>query len=92
MEHSQSFKDVVSNLPDKVFTNLLMLFNFFLNETLNDKINTAISPPSANSIRMQRVLPSYSKNALLYEIILGESIDASNLTSFRALSFSLALS
>jgi len=50
----------------------------------------ARSPPSANSITIERILPHYWKKAPLYLITLGESIEARSLTSLRALSFSLA--
>jgi len=53
---------------------------FLLDQTLNEIGITARSPPSAYYIKMQRVLPNYSKKADLYEITLGLSIDANSLT------------
>ena len=76
MEDLQSHKDVISDLPDEVFIDFLMLLYLFLDQPLNKQNFTATSPPSAYSISMQSVLPNSSKKALLYEMILGESMEA----------------
>lgn len=76
----------------KFSLNLWFDSDFFLISPFYKRYHTARSPPSAYYINMHRVLPIYSKKALLYEITLGESIDARSLTSFKALSFYLALS
>lgn len=47
----------------------------------------ARSPPSANYMTIERMFPHYWKNAPLYFITFGESIEASSRTSLRALSF-----
>ncbi len=65
MEYFESLKDVVGDLPDEVLTELIHFFLFLLDETLGDEKYTARSPPSANSMRMQRVLPNSSKKARL---------------------------
>lgn len=63
MESLQSSKNIVGNLPDKVFCELLSFVPLLLDESLSDELSTARSPPSAYSMRMQRVLPISSKKA-----------------------------
>jgi hypothetical protein len=58
-------EDIEGHLPDEVLAELLVLLILPFDETLGNGRDTARSPPSAYSIKMQRVLPNYSKKALL---------------------------
>ena len=58
MEYFEPFENVVGYLPYKILAEFLQFFFFLLDEALGDKRDTARSPPSANSMRMQRVLPN----------------------------------
>lgn len=69
----------------KFYSNFSFLLIFF-------SMRPAKSPPSANSMTIDKMLPHYWKKAPLYLITLGESIEASSLTSFKALSFYLGVS
>lgn len=92
MQDFKAPKDMKGHLPDEILAKLLVLLNLLFDEALGNGNDTARSPPSAYSMRIQRVLPNSSKKALLYEMMLGESIEARSRTSLSALSFSLALS
>lgn len=76
VESLKSSQDIVGDLPDEIFCELLSFISFLFNESLSDESSTARSPPSAYSMSMQRVLPISSKKADLYEMTLGESMEA----------------
>jgi len=57
----------------KFYSNLSFLAVFF-------STSPAKSPPSAYSITMDKILPHYWKNAPLYLITFGESMEARSLT------------
>lgn len=87
--------NAVENLPHHR-PNFLLLdpshgpFLFF-DQFLAELRITSRSPPSANSITMQRVLDFESKKASLYLIMKSELIDANSLTSLSAFCFSFSL-
>ena len=92
VEDLESFQDIEGYLPYEIFAEFMMFFILLFYEALGDGKVTARSPPSAYSMSMQSVLPNSSMKALLYDMILGESMEARRRTSLSALSFYLALS
>ena len=58
MEDLESSQDIVGDLPNEILGEFMAFLSLPLDETLDKIRNTARSPPSANSIRMQRVEPN----------------------------------
>jgi len=65
------------------------LLSHFLNFSLDNIRFTCKSPPSAYYIMIQRAFVSWSNRDALKVMTFGIWIEANNLTSFNALSFSL---
>jgi hypothetical protein len=65
VEYLESVEDVEGHGPDEVFLYFLAFFYLLFDDCLHGGIGTARSPPLAYSMMMQRVLPSYSKKAVL---------------------------
>lgn len=58
VEDLESSQDIVGDLPNEILGEFMAFLSLPLDETLDKIKNTARSPPSANSIRMQRVEPN----------------------------------